>query len=153
MVPARDENPVRVLLVEDSSADAKLVQTLLRKSATPFTMEVVTDGEAALKFLLKQDPYRTAPTPDLILLDLNLPKKNGKEVLEEVKAHTSLCGIPVIVLSTSHSDEDISNSYSLHANSFITKPNDLEEFISVIQNIESFWLRTARLPHRSYLEA
>lgn len=135
-----------VLLVEDNPADVRLTQEAMKEGRLLNHLHVVADGEQALQFLRQEEPYTTAPRPDLILLDLNLPRKSGRDVLAEIKTIPSLLSIPVVVLTTSKADEDVSQTYQLGANCFITKPVDLDKFIAVVQQIESFWLSVVRLP-------
>ena len=123
-------------MVEEVFEDAKIRNTL----------HVAEDGEEAMLFLNKEKPFTNSPTPDIILLDLNLPQKDGREVLEEIKTDDKLKRIPVVVLTTSKAEEDIVKSYDLHANSYITKPVDFDQFIRVIKSIEDFWLEVVRLP-------
>jgi CheY-like chemotaxis protein len=123
-----------------------LTQEAFKESNLEAALYVAQDGEEAISFLTKKNRYRTMPTPDLILLDLNLPKKDGREVLEKIKTDATLMQIPVVILTTSKAEEDISKAYNLHANSYITKPIGLEEFINVVQCIGKFWLKVARLP-------
>ena len=138
--------PVEILLVEDNPGDAELTAEALRHGKVYNQMHVVEDGEAALAFLRRQGPYGDVPRPDVILLDLNLPRKDGREVLAEVKSSDALKSIPVVVLTTSASDADIERSYLLHANCYISKPVDLDGFLSVVQSIDDFWLTVVRLP-------
>ncbi|WP_022851176.1 response regulator [Limisalsivibrio acetivorans] len=138
--------PVEILLVEDNPGDARLTQEAFRESDTPCNITIVRDGNAAIKFLTKKDEYFSAPRPDLILLDLNLPKKDGREVLQEIKEDSDLRRIPVVVLTTSESEDDIRKVYSLHANCYIKKPVDLDDFDRVVKTIEAFWLNLVRLP-------
>ena len=138
--------PVETLLVEDNPGDAELTAEALRHGKVYNQMYVVEDGEAALAFLRRQDPYADVPRPDVILLDLNLPRKDGREVLAEIKSDESLKRIPVVVLTTSKAEEDILKTYNLHANCYITKPVDLEQFVTVVRYIEDFWLAIVRLP-------
>lgn len=135
-----------VLLVEDNPADVRLTQEAMKEGRLLNHLHVVADGEQALQFLRQEEPYTTAPRPDLILLDLNLPRKSGRDVLAEIKTIPSLLSIPSVVLTTSKADEDVSQTYQLGANCFITKPVDLDKFIAVVQQIESFWLSVVRLP-------
>lgn len=135
-----------VLLVEDNPADVRLTQEAMKEGRLLNHLHVVADGEQALQFLKQEEPYSTAPRPDLILLDLNLPRKSGRDVLAEIKEIPSLLTIPVVVLTTSKADEDVAQTYQLGANCFITKPVDLDKFITVVQQIESFWLSVVRLP-------
>ncbi|MBL0309385.1 MAG: response regulator [Bacteroidetes bacterium] len=140
------KNKYHILLVEDNPADIRLTKEALKESSLEITLDVVMDGEAALDFLLKRKGYSDATTPLIILLDLNLPKKNGLEVLKEIKADESLKEIPVIVLTTSDAKHDITRAYQLYANCYIIKPIDFDEFSKVIQLIEAFWFRAAKLP-------
>lgn len=138
--------PAEVLLVEDNPADVRLTREAMKEGRLLNNLHVVSDGEQAVQFLKQQPPYECAPRPDLILLDLNLPKKSGRDVLAEIKEMPSLMSIPVVVLTTSQADEDVAETYQLRANCFITKPVDLDKFIAVVQEIESFWLSVVRLP-------
>ncbi len=142
----RKLRPIDILLVEDSPADVRLTREALKDAKVVNNLHVAADGMAALAFLRKQAPYAEAPRPDLILLDLNLPKKDGREVLAEIKQEDHLKRIPVVVLTTSRADEDVIRSYDLHANAYITKPVDLKQFLDVIKSIEDFWLAVVRLP-------
>lgn len=137
---------VEILLVEDSPSDADLTIETFSESKVLNNLHVVEDGIEAINFLRKQGKYVDVPRPDVILLDLNLPKKNGREVLEEIKMDADLKTIPVIVLTTSEAEEDILRSYNLHANCYLNKPVDLERFISVVRLIEDFWLAAVKLP-------
>lgn len=140
--------PIEILLVEDSPTDILITQEAFEQASLPNHLHVVEDGSAALAFLYRQGPYATVPRPDLILLDLNLPKKNGQEVLAELKADVSLKRIPVIVLTTSEADEDILKSYDLHANCYITKPVGFDNFLEAINAIQHFWFSFVILPTR-----
>ena len=135
----------RILLVEDNPGDIRLTQEALKESQMDIHLDVVTNGEQAVDFLCKRGNFAEAIRPHLILLDLNLPKKNGIEVLKEIKADESLKKIPVIVLTTSDADHDINKAYSLHANCYILKPVDFDDFAKVIRLVESFWFNTAKL--------
>jgi len=137
---------IEILLVEDSPGDVRLTQEVLRDGKVNNRLSIVYDGVAALSFLRREGQYATAPHPDLILLDLNLPKKDGREVLEVIKSDSSFKRIPVVILTTSQAEEDILRAYDLHANCYITKPIDLEQFIRVIKSIEEFWLSIVKLP-------
>jgi CheY-like chemotaxis protein len=142
-------NPVRpidVLLVEDNPADVRLTREALKEAKVLNALHIVEDGMAALDFLRKQGQYASSPVPDLILLDLNLPKKDGREVLAEIKKDENLKQIPVVVLTTSRAEEDVVRSYNLHANAYVTKPVDLKQFLEVIRAIEKFWLAVVTLP-------
>ena len=141
-----NEPRIHVLLVEDNPGDVRLTTEALREGKIPHHLHVVSDGIEAMAFLRREGPYADAPRPDLILLDLNLPKKDGREVLAEIKADENLKRIPVVVLTTSQAEEDILRTYELHANCYVTKPVDLQQFIAVIRAIEEYWLATARLP-------
>jgi two-component system, chemotaxis family, response regulator Rcp1 len=137
---------VEILLIEDNPGDARLTQEALKVGKVRNSLHIVYDGEEATDFLFKRNQYKNASRPDLILLDLNLPKKNGQEVLAEIKADDSLKSIPVIILSISKQEEDIIRSYNLHANCFLIKPIDLNQFFEVIKSIEDFWLTLVKLP-------
>ncbi len=138
--------PVEILLVEDSPSDADLTEEALSDGKVLNHLHWVEDGVEALAFLRRQGKYSKAPRPDLILLDLNLPKKDGREVLAQIKADPSLKRIPVVILSTSAAERDILKTYELNANCYVTKPIDLEQFISVVKLIEEFWLALVKLP-------
>jgi DNA-binding response OmpR family regulator len=139
---------VEILLVEDNPADVNMMQETLRESKIANNLYVVSDGEQAMDFLHNQGDYAAAPRPDLILLDIGLPKKSGLEVLAEVKADLDLRQIPIIILTASKSEEDIFKSYDLHANSYITKPVHLSELFEVVRGIEDFWFSIVKLPPR-----
>jgi CheY-like chemotaxis protein len=138
--------PVNVLLVEDNPGDVRLTQEAFKEAKISIKLDVTMDGAEAIKFLRKEGEYADAVTPDLILLDLNLPKKDGREVLKEIKTDNLLKRIPVVVLTTSNAEQDIMKSYNLHVNCYINKPVDFEKFFDIIQKIEEFWLTTAILP-------
>jgi chemotaxis family two-component system response regulator Rcp1 len=138
--------PIEILLVEDSPGDVRLTQEALRDAKVHNNLHVVSDGMEATSFLWRRGKHANAPRPDLILLDLNLPKKGGREVLEEIKLDASLQSIPVVILTTSAAEEDILRSYQLHANCYITKPVDLDQFLKVIKTIDNFWLAIVKLP-------
>jgi two-component system, chemotaxis family, response regulator Rcp1 len=140
--------PIEILLVEDNPGDVRLTIEGLRESKVRNNLHVAPDGVAALEFLRRDGTYADAPRPDLILLDLNLPKKDGREVLAEIKADPALRTIPVVVLTTSSAEKDVLRTYELQAASYITKPVDLEQFITVVKSIEDFWLTIVTLPHR-----
>jgi len=144
-MPSSGED-LNILLVEDNPGDVRLTEEALREARIANRVWVARDGEEALDFLRQRGSHSDSPRPDLMLLDLNLPKKDGREVLEEVKSDPELHRIPVIVLTTSSADRDILLSYDLHANCFIKKPIDYDEFISAIRGIENFWLKIVRLP-------
>jgi len=137
--------PIEILLVEDNPGDARLTREALRDAKVRNNLHVAPDGVEALAFLRRQGKYVTAPKPDLILLDLNLPKKDGREVLEEVKRDDQLQHIPIVILTTSQAERDIAESYRLRANAYVTKPVDLEQFLKVVQSIEHFWLEIVKL--------
>ncbi|MBN1307302.1 MAG: response regulator [Chitinispirillaceae bacterium] len=142
-----DARPVEILLVEDSPSDAALTVEALKAGKVANRLSHVSDGVEAMDFLRRRGDYAKAPRPDLIMLDLNLPRKDGREVLEELKRDESLKTIPVIVLTTSRSDEDILRSYKLHANCYITKPVEFSKFIDVVRSVEQFWLSVVMLPN------
>ena len=143
-----DARLVEILLVEDNPGDVLLTREALKEGKVLNNLHVAHDGEEALKFLHKEDPYQDVPTPDIVLLDLNLPKVNGREVLAEVKSDPVLRRIPVVVLTTSQAEEDIIRSYDLHANCYIAKPLDLDQFITVIKTVEDFWVSIVKLPNK-----
>ena len=138
--------PVEILLVEDNPGDVRLTQEALKESKVTNNLSVAEDGVEALAFLKREGKYADAPRPDLLLLDLNLPKKDGRELIEEIKADENLRRIPVVVLTTSKAEEDIIRMYDQHANCYITKPIDFDQFINVIKSIEDFWLTIVKLP-------
>ncbi len=146
MNPNTPIRPVEILLVEDSPSDADLTVEALSDGKVLNNLHWVEDGVEALAFLRRQGKYNDAPRPDLILLDLNLPKKDGREVLAQIKVDPQLKLIPVIVLTTSAADRDIFKTYELNANCYVTKPIDLDQFISVVKLIETFWLAVVKLP-------
>jgi CheY-like chemotaxis protein len=139
-------SPVEILLVEDNPGDERLTREALKEGKVYSNLHWAKDGVEALEFLRRQGRFRDAPRPDIILLDLNLPKKDGREVLSEIKADDALKQIPVVVLTTSKAEEDVVRSYQLHANCYVTKPVDLEKFIVVVQSIDRFWLTVVTLP-------
>ena len=139
---------INILLVEDNPGDIRLTQEVLKEGKIQNTLSVATDGEEAIRFLKKEGQYKNATTPDLILLDLNLPKRDGREVLGIIKNDPALVCIPVIVLTTSAAEKDILSTYSNHANCYITKPVDFNQFICVVRAIESFWLTIVKLPFK-----
>ncbi|MEM9266005.1 MAG: response regulator [Cyanobacteria bacterium P01_F01_bin.13] len=138
--------PIDILLVEDSPSDAKLTAKTFEKAKVLNTLHIVEDGVEAMDFLRQIGDYRKAPRPDLILLDLNLPKKDGRKVLAEIKDDPNLATIPVVVLTTSDAEEDILRSYALQANCYIAKPVTLKQFMKVMESIEDFWLTVVKLP-------
>jgi CheY-like chemotaxis protein len=141
-------NLTQILLVEDSPADIRLTQEALRDAKVLNRLHVARDGVEALAFLRGQDPFPDAPRPDLVILDLNIPRVNGKEVLGAMRADPALRGIPVAVLTTSSQEADIVDAYQLGANCYLTKPIDLDQFITVVQTMEEFWLGIVTLPPR-----
>lgn len=145
MKPLNKEK-LRILLVEDSAADAMLIQRGFKKAGIACNIDWIEDGERAIAFLERQGKYEQAVRPDLIILDLNLPGLDGREVLEKIKNDSPFKRIPVVVMSTSDSERDISISYDLHANCYIVKPFDVNDFLQIASSIEEFWLRTVRLP-------
>jgi two-component system, chemotaxis family, response regulator Rcp1 len=138
--------PVEILLVEDSPSDTDLTLEALKDFKVRNHVSVVEDGVLALQFLRREGPYAEAPRPDMIMLDLNLPRKDGREVLAEIKSDESLKTIPVVVLTTSRADQDILRAYQLNANCYITKPVDFNQFLEVVRSIETFWLYVVSLP-------
>lgn len=138
--------PIEILLVEDNPGDVRLTREALHENKVNNNLHVAVDGVEALAFLHRTGKFADAARPDLILLDLNLPKKDGREVLSEIKADPHLRRIPVVILTTSDAEQDIVASYDLHANCYITKPVDLDRFISVVKSIEGFWLSVVKLP-------
>jgi two-component system, chemotaxis family, response regulator Rcp1 len=140
--------PIEILLVEDNPGDVRLTQEALKEGKVCNNMHIAIDGEEALAFLRRQGRYAAVPRPDLILLDLNLPKKSGREVLTEIKEDPDMKRIPVVILTVSKAEQDVLKSYELHANCYITKPVDLEQFIEVVKSIEDFWLTVVMLPPR-----
>jgi CheY-like chemotaxis protein len=138
--------PVEILLVEDNPGDVRLTQEALKEGKVRNNLHVAGDGVEAMAFLQREGKYAGAPHPDLILLDLNLPKKDGRELLAEIKAAPHLKRIPVVILTTSKDEQDIIKSYNLHANCYITKPVDLDQFLKVVKSVEDFWLSIVKLP-------
>ncbi len=135
-----------IFLVEDNKADVRLIQEAFKNSSLSHEMLTVRDGIEAMAFLRREGEYNSAPRPDLILLDLNLPKKDGREVLAEIKTDSKLKRIPVIVLTTSHNEDDIFHSYDLHVNCYITKSRNISQLFKIVKRIEDFWLETVTLP-------
>lgn len=142
----REGRPVEILLVEDNPGDERLTREALKEGKVYNNFHWVKDGVEAMEFLRRQGRYKDAPRPDIVLLDLNLPKKDGREVLAEVKADPNLRLIPVVIITSSEAEQDVLKTYELHANCYVTKPVDLEQFIKVIQSIETFWLTIVTLP-------
>ncbi len=139
-------NPIEILLVEDNPGDVDLARNALENSKIRNILHAVSNGEEAMAFLRCQGEYANASRPDLVLLDLNLPRKDGREVLAEIKSDDDLKRIPVVILTSSRDEEDILKSYNLHANCYITKPMDLNQFIKVVKSIEDFWFTIVKLP-------
>jgi len=139
-------DPVNILLVEDNPADVLLMREALAENGTLARLLVVEDGDQAIRFLHCQDPYTAAIRPDLVFLDLNLPRRDGREVLANVKMCTELRRIPIIVLTTSEAERDVRRAYELFANCYVRKPSDLDEYLSVVKACENFWVKTVRLP-------
>jgi two-component system, chemotaxis family, response regulator Rcp1 len=135
-----------ILLVEDNLGDVRLVREVLRDSKLSLTLHHVPDGEEALAFLYRKDAYQTMSRPDLIMLDLNLPKKSGHEVLADIKANPDLRRIPVVVITSSQAEQDIAKTYDLQANCYVVKPIDFDQFAHVVRSIEQFWFMVVRLP-------
>lgn len=144
MTPAG--SPIEILLVEDNPGDVRLTREALREARVRNRLHVAADGVEALAFLRRIGRYTDAARPDLVLLDLNLPRKNGREVLEEIKGDAALSQIPVVILTTSQAEQDIMESYRLRANAYVAKPVDLDQFMKVVRSIEQFWLEIVRLP-------
>jgi len=144
--------PIDILLVEDNAGDVRLAQEALRDSKILNTLHVVGDGVEAMAFLRREGKYQGVPQPDLVLLDLNLPRKDGREVLAEVKADEKLKRIPVVIMTISKAEEDVLKTYNLHANCYIIKPLDLDQFIKVVKAIEDFWLTIVKLPPKGAKE-
>lgn len=138
--------PVEVLLVEDNPGDVRLTREALRDGKVSNHLSVVQDGVEAMRFLRREGPYADAPRPDVVLLDLNLPKKDGRQVLQEIKGDEALRTIPVVILTSSEAERDITGAYALQANCYITKPVDLDQFITVVRSIEDFWFSIVKLP-------
>ena len=146
-----DATAIEVLLIEDSPGDVRLTREAFKDAKVHINLNVASDGVEAMEFLNRRGKHSGVPRPDLILLDLNLPKKDGREVLEEIKQSPTLKSIPVVILTTSASDADILRSYKLHANCYITKPVGLDGFLEVVKSIDSFWLSVVQLPRESRL--
>jgi chemotaxis family two-component system response regulator Rcp1 len=147
MTDSTRASPVEILLVEDNPGDVRLTKEALKEGKVYSNLHWAKDGVEALEFLRHRGKFTDAPRPDIILLDLNLPKKDGREVLSEIKSDDDLKRIPVVILTTSKAEEDVLRSYQLHANCYVTKPVDLEKFIVVIQSIDRFWLTVVTLPN------
>ncbi|QIB73019.1 response regulator [Halogeometricum borinquense] len=142
----KDNEPIEILLVEDNPGDVRLTEKGLQKGNVTNNLHVVPNGIEALEFLRQENEYTDAPRPDLILLDLDMPKMGGKEVLREIKTDSDLKRLPVVVLSSSDAEEDIAKSYDLHANAYLTKPVDFEGFLDIAQSIEDFWFTSVKYP-------
>ncbi len=145
-------NRIDILIVEDNKGDARLIREVLNETKIFNSLFIVNDGVEAMDFLTKKGKYENAPKPDLIILDLNLPKKDGREVLAEIKDNDELKRIPVVIMTISQAEEDILRSYDLHANCYVTKPIDLNQFIKVIKSIEEFWFTIVKLPSKNEIE-
>ena len=141
-----EREPVEILLAEDNPGDVKLTRKALEKGRLANNLHVVNDGVETMEFLRGEGEYEGRPRPDLVLLDLNMPRKDGREVLEEIKEHRKLKRIPVVVLTSSEAEEDVIRSYDLHANAYLTKPADFDGFIDVVGTLEEFWLQVVKLP-------
>jgi CheY-like chemotaxis protein len=139
--------PIDILLVEDNPGDVRLTQEALREAKVSTRMHVAIDGVQAMAFLRREGEFASVPRPDLILLDLNLPKKSGREVLAEIKGNVEFRRIPVVILTTSQAEQDIFETYNLHANAYVHKPVDLDQFAKVVKSIEDFWFEVVRLPN------
>jgi CheY-like chemotaxis protein len=148
MLNTEVNQPVNVLLIDDNPGDVRLTYEALRENRVRVDLHVAKDGVEAIEFLRQQGPFESAPRPALVLMDLNMPRMNGREVLAEIKNDPSLLSIPVVVLTTSQAEYDVRIAYNLHANCYITKPVDLDEFLQVVKSIGDFWLSTVRLPSR-----
>jgi two-component system, chemotaxis family, response regulator Rcp1 len=146
MLKSNASHPIEILMVEDNPSDVRLTIEAFKDAKVRNRMHVVVDGEDAMEFLRREGRYSDALRPDLILLDLNLPKKNGREVLAEIKADPELRRIPVVVLTTSDDERDIMAAYDLHVNAYVKKPVDLDQFIKIVEAVEDFWLTVVKLP-------
>jgi two-component system response regulator len=141
-----DVMPIEILLIEDNPGDVELTKIALEDSKISVNLSIVEDGVEAIAFLRREGKYANVPHPDIVLLDLNLPKKDGREVLAEIKADEKLKRIPVVVLTTSQAEEDVLKVYNLSANCYITKPVDFDQFVKIVQSIENFWFTIVKLP-------
>jgi chemotaxis family two-component system response regulator Rcp1 len=146
MTEAPNTEPIEILLVEDNPGDARLAQEALKESKVHNNLHHVVDGVEAMRFLRREGAYAGVPVPDLVLLDLNLPRKDGREVLAEIKENPELRVVPVVVLTTSAAERDLVKTYGLHANAYVVKPIDLDRFIEIVQAIENFWFSIVKLP-------
>ena len=144
----QESRKIEILLIEDNPGDVRLTQEAMRAAKMTNTLHVVEDGIQAMEFLRRRSRFKDAPRPDLILLDLNLPKKDGRAVLAEVKTDPDLRRIPVVVLTTSRSEEDVLQAYDMHANAYVTKPVNLDQFLRIVALIDEFWLKVVTLPGR-----
>jgi CheY-like chemotaxis protein len=149
MNTAYDMQPIEILLVEDNPGDVELTREALDAAKVSNKLHVVEDGADAVDFLFRRGKFTDVPRPDIILLDLNLPRKDGRQVLSEIKAEPDLSQIPVVVLTTSQADEDIIRAYQLHANCYVTKPVDFNQFMHIVSTIEEFWLTVVKLPKKT----
>ncbi len=149
MNPQLNWKPIEILLVEDNPGDVELTREALDTAKVANNLHVVDDGADAVEFLFRRGRFADVPRPDIILLDLNLPKKDGRQVLSEIKAEPSLAQIPVVVLTTSQAEEDILRAYQLHANCYVTKPVDFNQFLHIVSTIEEFWLTVVKLPKKA----
>jgi two-component system, chemotaxis family, response regulator Rcp1 len=145
----RNLQPIEILLVEDNPGDVELTREALVAAKVANKLHVVDDGQDAVDFLFRRGKFINAPVPDIVLLDLNLPRKDGRQVLSEIKAEPCLSQIPVVVLTTSQADEDILRAYQLHANCYVTKPVDFNQFMRIVSTIEEFWLTVVKLPKKA----
>jgi CheY-like chemotaxis protein len=146
MTSGKTAKPIDILLIEDNPGDVRLTREALKEAKVRNTLQVVQDGEEAMAYLQRVGRYKDATRPDVIFLDLNLPRKTGLEVLKDVKADNDLRRIPIVVITTSSAEQDIIRSYDLHANCYVTKPVDLGQFLEVVKSIDEFWLTIVRLP-------
>ncbi len=142
-------NSIDILIVEDNKGDARLIKEVFNQNKVFNSLHFVTDGVEAMDFLYARGKFKGVPRPDLVILDLNLPRKDGREVLAEIKSDTELKHIPVVIMTISQAEEDIFKSYNLHANCYVTKPIDLDQFIKVIKSIENFWFSVVKLPAKN----
>lgn len=147
MTTGPESRAIDILLVEDDAGDELITREAFEHNKIKNNLYVARDGEEGLDFLYRRGEYADAPTPDLILLDLNLPKYDGRQLLEQIKSDADLCHIPIVVLTTSSAEEDILRSYKLHANAYVTKPVDLDQFMSAVRQIDQFFVQVVRLPH------
>jgi len=141
-----DGEPIEILLVEDNPGDVRLTEKAFEEGSLANDLDVVTDGVEAMRYLRQEDEYAEKTLPDIVLLDLNLPKKNGDEVLEDIKTDDDLKHLPVVILTSSEAEEDIAATYNKHANAYLTKPVDFDGFTDIVNQIEGFWFRVVRLP-------